>query len=378
MIADTVHGKLANLFRGHESAWTELIVNHTTFVFSLATLGGHVYVFYMWQHTRYKDPAVQGLQLMRSAGCILGPLVARPFLSNTNVGVPGHSIEWTTATLSNATASFSNVSDVFQDGGHVYVAYLIVGVVGIIGAILFFILAATEQYCTRKWKPSENRETGDKTYRSLVLTMLFVSYFCFVFMEDNVGFFLTAFVTKGVGWDVRTGPVITSVFYIAHGTGLIIGIFLSAILKPSRMLILTLTMVSVAYVVMGTAGHLQDFILWGTVGLAGMSVSTIFASYFNFASNYIYVDGVVSAVFLVGASAGSMAALPLTAFLMQEYSYWWLVYLAVVACGCSWLIFIILLVYTTLHTKHGTTNSGEDGEQSQIEKDPLKGDACSA
>lgn len=316
------------------------------------------------------------MQFARALGSVLTPLLIHPFL----VPLP----QTTSANISSITA-VDNVTDILpvstrvqstatvspgDSAGNVYTlsyGFLICGLIGYSGTVLFLLAAyksvepSHSDECHTDVTPRQDMDKldfpetiGGKIYRNVIFTFFFFSFLFRQWMEILPGFYLSAFVVDGLGWDTIMGPLIASVFWGAHTFGLCLGIVLSWFLSPSVMLIISLVLTTASVIILTLFVH-NPIVVWVTIGTAGMFMSTIFGSNLLLASTYVRVDGFAAAIFLFGSSVGYMTCYPLAGYLFQTYSYMWMAYLTLISCCASVCLFFGVTAFHSVYFRLQST-----------------------
>lgn len=361
--------------------------------------GGQSYLLNLWHGAKYKDSIVQGMQFMRAIGSVVAPFLVEPFLvplhdtnaashtaQNDTIGLnmtsPGVDYKESATTVSmTAGISSASISDLISmnisgevetlgsapaDIHKLSYGFLISGIIGYLGTLLFCVAANRPRRCSQSKKREDNESSSKssgmdssnspeetkegKIYRTVMFALFFLSFMSYQWIESIPGFFVAAFVVEGLGWDITMGSLITTVFWGAHTFGLFLGIGLSWRLSPQTMIIISLVMTTASVIILTLFVHIP-IVVWVTIGTAGVSMSTIFGSNLLLASRYINVSGLAAAIFLFGSSVGYMTCYPLTGYLFQTYSHMWMAYLTLISCGTSVFLFVGLSIFHSVYTR---------------------------
>ena len=317
------------------------------------------YVIKLWTGHHLKEPVMQGVHGIWSLGAFIGPLTVGPFL----VDLPDEEGKETNTTDTYTNATYETSSSVSSDlkGNidgieNVRYPYLIVGLIGCMVAItnaiiLCFIKPDIKQKKSNSHDTIKNDKPIGETlgFKVPMLTMQFIFYFFYAWYESIPGGYISAFVIEGLHWPVHKGPLLTSVFWGALGTGRILGAPISFLFSPSKMIAFNIALTTVAFIVMLFSSMTPEYVLWISVAAAGLGMSTTFASAILWTSNYITITGSIGSLFLISSSCGVMSSAPLTGFLFQEKTHMWVVYLSLMAALIHILLFSVMTVFAKCH-----------------------------
>lgn len=181
--------------------------------------------------------------------------------------------------------------------------------------------------------------------------LLFLFYYAYQHVEALMGAFLSTFVVKGLGWSVRQGAVMTSVFFGAQAAGRALGVPVAFVLSPRTVLWVDLILLFVSELLLlfaaGGEQLLGDAGLVIAVALAGVAHSTIFGSLMLYAAEHVPLTGLAASVCLVGSSTGKMAGYALTGYAFERLGHMYFVYIVVTASGIITLLFGVMNCYVT-------------------------------
>ncbi len=166
----------------------------------------------------------------------------------------------------------------------------------------------------------------------------------------------------GVGAET-TARILNSVFWAGLVFGRLVAIPLSRRLRPATMLQIDLIGALSSLILIQIASGWSWSIWIGTFGF-GMAIASMFASCINFASERIPMTSHVTAVFLVGGSAGSMSLPWLVGRLFESHGPEWLIYVAGGAMVIGILLFSAILARAPAATDSEGSSpvaSGTDG-----------------
>ena len=343
--------------------------------------GGQSYMLQLWRGHKHKDPVFNALQCTWTSGAFMSAFIVLPFLSDLPQQhmAQNYSDVWTSNVTWNETDIFfhsnnSNSVDV-QELKSIRYAYMIAALVNFSSFLLFYVAfcldksvfknkAKTPQYQLTAQKDITEDNTQDinssidssqsppqqqqqqpqkqnlrKRFQILLLTLLAFIILFETWMNYNFNTFISAFVIKGLQWDTAKGPLVTSVSRCGELFGQIVGIPISARLQPRTMLLCNISMTTLAFCLMFLAVVTEKAVLlWISVGMAGIFMSTIFGCVLLWGSHFVKVTPLYGSLFMVAVAVGIMSSAAMTGYLFDNISPMWVIYIGIISA-----LFLIIL-----------------------------------
>ena len=156
--------------------------------------------------------------------------------------------------------------------------------------------------------------------------------------------YLATFSIKYLDFPVRDASLLMSLFYGFHFASRLIGIPVSAFLRPRTMLISTLSMTAVSNLLLLTLVNVWPTVIWVSIAMVGLSMGTTFATSVLWIGDQTPVTGRVASVMLVGASLGGVVGPLIVGQLFDSSTPMWFVYVVVMASVCH-VILLAGLIY---------------------------------
>ena len=319
--------------------------------------GGQGYAIGLWLEHKFKGPILQGLHGILSVGATFAPYIILPFLTDLPSGDSYGNV------LSNQTTEiYANMTE-FEtvDVDIVRYGYAIVGGMIICISMCFFVaFCMLRPSCLKQNKEStgntdQKKKTEQKKHDTWkIFLILFLEFFFYAFYswcELIPGNYLSPFVIKGLEWEIKYGPIITSVFWGFHGLGRIAAIPISFFITPGKMVAINLLFTFIGLLMMVVAPFTSDLILWFAVAIASFAMASTFATLILWTSNYIEITGSVGACFLTGSAFGVMVGGTLTGYLFQSYSHLWVCILSLLGCICDIVLYSLIYVFAQCSLK---------------------------
>lgn len=319
---------------------------------------------------------------MVSVGATLGPLLTKPFLpelqptgqqhggiSSTNWTLHNHGTwdgnetnrvgpvyeqgKGSGFVLGNFSGLQSNETLVdMSDVGKVRFAYVLYGSFMMPSALLFGLLSitsrrkhgihSTQVVASPKGLPKiAHLDTTRPCFKRTFIGTVSACVYLIFSIEFITGLFLAPIVVQGLGWPNQMGSWVTAVYFASHTTGRLVGVPLALRLSPWVFLLCDLVLMAVGLVLMLFASH-NDIMLWISVVVTGLGVSTFHASLLAYTANYLLVTGWAGAALSTGMTAAQISFPALAGNLLEWYGY-----LATVYCCLSHLGMLALCLATT-------------------------------
>lgn len=304
---------------------------------------------------RKAGPYLQALQFAFSAGAIISPLVAEPFLSKTIT--PVVSLEPLVTNLSTTTPLYTmprnltvvtytnitneevndNISVIVNGESRIYFPYSMTSLLCFLSACLFLVTFCFygSVYNTSLNETSEcDIGTPNQRYflskkMKYIFTMLLASAMLFYVVSEHsfIGFLMT-FLISEQKWSKARGSIASSVFWIAFAVGRLSGIVIIKFLSMTTMIIIfsaIYTSGSILFLLAVTFD--QNILVWVSVGVIGYGMSVLFGIIFTWLSkNVRKLTGKMTSIFFIFMCVGDMGLPILIAYLMDNISQMWFIY----------------------------------------------------
>lgn len=325
---------------------------------------GKTYILQIWIGHKYKDAFFQAVNAAWCIGSFTIPLMILPFLSE----LPGHNDS--NNHLNNHKAEHASkrqkvTNSDFDSIYSVRYAYAIVGSFALLTSAMFCMSPSMKtqkqkffnlEIDTNHKKQSEDISLNhkmDSTHRRIAIrTSTFLKALCcmytgFVVCQGfGLGSFLSAFVIKGLNWPVQKGPMITSVFRGAQGIGRMLGVAVSIVLSPTKILTINMTLAIFSYFTMySSVVYNSESLTWTSAAMAGFAISNSFSTTILWGAQYLKVGASYGSMFIIAACCAAMAAASLEGYLFDNYSPISVIYF-VAAAGCANVIIFTLMNIT--------------------------------
>lgn len=244
-------------------------------------------------------PYMQALQFFRGLGYIMGPILVEPFLAAEVDDVVTKSNETTiTIQMSIHTQLSSNITNTktidTQPKSHIYIPYMINGVMLVLGAIMIFFqylytkrnirstniksissqatimsVSTIEEQITEPIKEEkEAKSESPKFFTIWIITLC--SLFYLFFFEEVVVTYLASFSSNiDLHLSKSEGAFITSIFNLANVIGKALSILIALKLRHFAMLYMNLIIILVSLIILLFYCNTSIAMLWFGVCLLG-------------------------------------------------------------------------------------------------------------
>lgn len=226
-------------------------------------VGGNTLI--MWAHGSKVGPFMNGLHFFYGVGAFLAPILV--------------------AVAINVTGSYG-------------AAYWFIGLLILPVAFAFSRIASPTRV-------NSSSASDQKAYSQKLVVLLVIFFFLYVGAELGFGTWAFTYATRLNLADATTAAYITSAFWGALTVGRLLGVPISARLRPKTVIWIDLAgcLVSMTAIVLMPNSTL---IFWFGAILLGLSMASIFPTVLSLAEKRLQISGKITGWFFVGASLGGM------------------------------------------------------------------------
>ena len=318
------------------------------------------YLLYLLDGHRFQDSSMQIMHAVWSLGATVGPLITQRFLSSRPGLTSSNFTNIMKTTGLNLTRdciyhTARNTSLIPENVSKVGFAYVTLGSMTIVSSLPMWSLLLKGprkifiNHRKSNSKKPKNEVIQTRFFKGVMLTLLFTWFLSYVAIESLPINFLATWALKSLHWPKYTGSLLTSTFCGLMGLGRIIGIFIAAFLSARQMLFICVTLTTISYVTLTAFYRIHATIVWVSLALAGLGISCSLATVILWTSSHITITGPVSAVFYAALSIGLIVIPIPTAYLFQEFSPDWLLYIILTAASLNLVILVLLEVFVRLY-----------------------------
>ena len=325
---------------------------------------------------------MQALHFSYAFGGIISPLVTSLFMAprlsiNGTMNNETYDEKWENHS-SNITSAELYPTDlesignqdfqVLYEESKIHIAFLITGILTAFagcGYLLLYCLGYKKVYSfysgkTQGQSSQMNSQYKSKDYPRLnkVQTIVFIvtlatSIISFSAVECKYQSFLMPFMLMQMHWTKYQCAYAISLLWAFYGIGRFLGIPISRILSPLRILICYMCFsLFLSFMMFVGAKFHVDTLIWITVPLSGLSISLIFPSFIVWTDeNVMQITGKMAGYFLFVGAVGFLIDPLYIGALMENISPMSFVYLQMGEMSLSLLVFIILVLWVnSLHS----------------------------
>jgi MFS transporter, FHS family, Na+ dependent glucose transporter 1 len=164
--------------------------------------------------------------------------------------------------------------------------------------------------------------------------------------------FMTSFIVKYLGFPVHNASFLLSIFYGLHIAGNVIGVIISAFLRPRTMMLANLFMTVVSYLLLIAFVNVWPPIIWISSAGAGLAMATTWATGVLWISDIIPVTGLVASIMVIGYSSSGMVAPMFVGHLFESSTPMWFVYVVVAASIVHVVLFLCMMAFVRRFRKN--------------------------
>ena len=237
---------------------------------------------------------MQGLHATFAAGALVGPLIAKPFLTEierTEGTLDPANDDEVATTPRNATSLYDSTveqmseQEMETDVGN---AYYIVGTLCLASCIMFtavfmvgkrqiFILwtQLTESHTEKKVDFTRPQKTS---FTVKLAALVFGFYLCYCLLEINYANFLLVYAVKHLNWTKSMAASVTAAYWGSFMIGRFAGILIIKHVTPQVLLLLEVIVCFLSLLPIPMFGQFHVAVLWTCTIVLGFSMSTIYAT----------------------------------------------------------------------------------------------------
>ena len=348
-------------------------------------------LFALWEaRPKLRGPVTQACYAIYSAGCVISPYIALPFLvelpkncRTSNNDVERNVVATNTSIMTdelctggkldlNQTMHSMRVCEI--DVSNVRRAFHIIGIGSLLTAIAFVLMffmtgpsIKAKTYCkiykNKDRSLPKHTQSISKSFHYSLLSALTVFYYFFVCYLYLPLVLIAAFVITGLGLDVSEGSLQTSVFTGAIGIGRLLSIPLTYYISPNIMIPL-LTLISMAsFITLAFSQTLNQIIIRICIIAAGLGSSSLHSFTLLWLSPYVPITSSIGALLMMSSSVAGFTAGGLVGYLM-EINHLWFAYVCIFSSAMTLVCFFLMnMIVKICHV-----NSAKSFEQKEIEK----------
>ena len=349
----------------------------------IIVLASQVCLLGIWRNTRFSGPTYQALHGIWSFGSIMAPLIISPFLvplpdhiGTNNITISGElqngNVSENTTNICDYKSNLSCIAgqDGYFDGiGFTRAGYMVISSLVIVSGVVMGIIwcrltpGNVRQTITRM-QEKHIKDNNKMFFKICLILFTVVMVVFYVITEEITRNYIAVIAIKGFNWDVHLGAWLTSVFYAGMFIGRLASIPLSSIVHPWIMLASNFCLVVTSYILMLLADHMSDIVLWLSALLAGLGMSSTFASVVGQVSSYVHVTGFIMALFTIGCSLGAVIGNIISAHVFQIFFHKGIIIICMIAVFMEVILYFMLIILLKCYYKPaaGNENNREDVE----------------
>ncbi|RWS16801.1 Sodium-dependent glucose transporter 1-like protein [Dinothrombium tinctorium] len=300
------------------------------FLISIIATGSNVWIFHLWGNE--SPPFIQAFHFIFGCGALTGPIITRPFLTNTK---------------QDKRTFFNSTSEENSAQLKLYYPYAIVGSSFLVVVFLFGIVYLTrrsnEPHPTRKKMILDNKENPN-SFKMNCLTLGATCLFMFFYpaIEMSFGTFLTSYVVKSnLKLDKVKASYMTSTFWGTFTLFRSFTIIIVDILDSQKLLILDLILIVITNCFLLCLGEKYEWSLWIGIVLMGIGSSSVIGSMYGFLQEFILLTSKTTTIISLSGSVTRIAVSSIFGSFIDEYPSVFL-YMNFVCGVMSSLLFAVL------------------------------------
>ncbi|XP_077490426.1 sodium-dependent glucose transporter 1C-like isoform X2 [Amblyomma americanum] len=296
--------------------------------------GANVWIIRMWPENT--TPALEAFHLAFGVGGLLGPFIARPFLSTV---VTGNTTELSTAGFyfgseekqfdSPGLLSVPNDTAATNTTGETHVAYAY----GIVGAFYFILtLSMIALYLVDRadFKPKAEKTpdgspaTVEERARDVCFTRTVLAAMCtfigfYVALECTTSQMVASFAVKSnLHFSKASASRVEAMFFLCFSASRLAAALVTVKLPPFWMLVISHTILLPTAIALVIWGSSIDTVLWVCIALAGIGQGPVYAAVMSWTAGHIQFSNKMMSLAVVTESIGGLTAPTLVGQFMDK------------------------------------------------------------
>ena len=323
-------------------------------------------------------PFMQALHCIYFAGFLFASLIAKPFLSDTEVDLVNPeqtSVIYTNNTNNNSDLdNHNNVTvqikttklpdlngnwtelngNYSPEGSQVQIPYMIAGALCLLASIFYIIMFCIQRRSKKQpVRTEENsgtklqRNTLEKAHKIVFVSLVFCLLFSYTSTEINYSVFLSVFLVQSHHYTPQDAAITLSVYFTAFVVGRAIGIYIIKKIKPKTLLAggIALTVISN---IMLYFSHSHAVLIWVTISVAALGMSTQYATIVSWTTEYINFSGWAGTAILLSGATGYLIGPFLFGALFNVFGISSFMYILSSAIVLQIVLFVVLYAFVRI------------------------------
>lgn len=179
------------------------------------------------------------------------------------------------------------------------------------------------------------------------IALIFAFFHLYLYVEMIPIAYLTSFSVKYLNFSIQDASLLLSVFFGSHFTGRLLGIPLSAFLRPRTMVIIDLAATAFANLLLLAFVNVWPAVVWPSAALAGLSMATTFATATLWIADRVPLSGRVASVLVGGSALGGVVGPLFVGRMFDSSTPMWFVYVLVASSVGHVVLFGGMLAFTS-------------------------------
>ena len=305
---------------------------------------------------RKPGPSVQTNFFAFAVGCVLGPFIAGPFLSESETKGGGHTNQ--TAIRNNYSVIIKNYTNSSGLMGNLHTGSLYPNVIlasCFCVLTIIFIVKFSMDKCKARRSATHTATANPTSINKLMLLLFMVAFFCSIGVEITFMGMLYTYTVKVHNWLPKTANHLLMVYWIMFALARAGSIPVARYLKPRYILGASIVTMVALLILLVAANHLSHVILWVTAAGMGVATSIQMGTWFLLGNQYMPVTGRVASAFTTSIYTGCIIIPALSGLIFRYIALRWFPLILLVFVVLLLLDFIAVQCYGKKHVLHNHT-----------------------
>jgi len=308
--------------------------------------GGNVLCLDTWKDA--SGPYLHSIHFSFALGAFLAPVIAIPFLGNTNVE----------ENTSNATGVLNATTDITENHQidtttRITILYPLVGLSIVVMSMGYLVLAIKnyKQIPAVGSQVKSDKNDSDADHQTLnrnqwfLLVIMIGFFFFYVGSEVSFGIYLTAFCVKSrLSLTKQIGAEITATFWGCFAAMRFLSIFAAIYLKPIYVMSLSCLVSCIGGILLAIYGDQSVTILWAGSAMLGLGIASIYATGLLWLKSHMKITNRIGAAMTIASSIGADVFPVVSGQLMEDYPMILMYLTTITIISCSILFMLAIFI----------------------------------
>ena len=236
----------------------------------------------------------------------------------------------------------------------VQIPYMIAGALCLFASVFYVIMFCIDRRIKKQpVQTEENKDTKiqrnslEKGHKIVFVALVFCLLFSYTSTEINYSVFLSVFLVQSHHYTPQDAAITLSVYFTAFVVGRAIGIYIIKKIKPKTLLAGGIALTVISNVVLYFS-HSHAVLIWVTISVAALGMSTQYATIVSWTTEYINFSGWAGTAILLSGATGYLIGPFLFGALFNVFGISSFMYILSSAIVLQIVLFVVLYAFVRI------------------------------